>query len=58
MIGTSNSNFKPIPLVIGGQLYQSPITFSYYTALLNASLHLNGLSQRSMVNYFRIIDRC
>ena len=37
------------------------ITFFYYTALLNAvecSVHLNGASQRSVVNYFSIFDRC
>ena len=35
--------------------------YTYYTALLNAvecSIHLNGASQRSVVNYFSIFDRC
>ena len=34
---------------------------NYYTAVLNAvecPIHLNGASQRSVVNYFSITDRC
>ena len=36
------------------------VILCYYTALLNAverPIHLNGPSQRSEVNYFRIIDQ-
>ena len=43
------------------QIYNTQIYFIYYTALLNAvecSIHLNGASQRSVVNYFSIFDRC
>ena len=43
------------------QIYNTQIYFIYYTALLNAvecSIHLTGASQRSVVNYFSIFDRC
>ena len=43
------------------QLVDMATVLHYYTALLNAvecSIHLNGASQRSVVNYFSIFDRC
>ena len=52
------TSFQPIRMLDFIYPYYN---IAYYTALLNAvecSIHLNGASQRSVVNYFSIFDRC